>query len=211
MGFHGAFAMVCLATAAAQASRSIHHDVVWFAPFLSGGGYSSEAISYALELHRRLPRSFGIVQFAEQANPDFARGLPVDAQRTLQTLMHRASHAFRAGAIAICHATPDLFVPAAFPGWDQIAPCPPPKAAYSIARTMYETDSLPPNWVDRCNKLDAVWVPSEFHRRSFERAGVQAEKIAVVPEVRLLPLVPRASKECAHAIRLLRLRARPAF
>ena len=174
------------AMVASQAPTSVHHAVVWFAPFLSGGGYSSEAISYALELHRRLPHSFGIVQFAEQASPDFARGLPVGAQRTLQTLMHRASHTFRRGAIAICHATPDLFVPAAFPGWDAIAPCPPPKAAYSIARTMYETDSLPPGWAERCNALDAVWVPSEFHRRTFEGAGVDGSKIAVVPEVRAL-------------------------
>ena len=36
--------------------------------------------------------------------------------------------------------------------------------------------------VARCNRLDSVWVPTEFHRLSFLRAGVEAHKLVVVGE-----------------------------
>jgi glycosyltransferase involved in cell wall biosynthesis len=47
---------------------------------------------------------------------------------------------------------------------------------------MYETDRLPADWTARCNRLDQIWVPTEFHRASFARAGVVASKLVVVPE-----------------------------
>ena len=31
-------------------------------------------------------------------------------------------------------------------------------------RTMFETDSLDPEWVRRCNLLDEIWVPTAFHQ-----------------------------------------------
>jgi len=57
-----------------------------------------------------------------------------------------------------------------------------PLAGLAIGRTVFETDRLPREWVDKCNKMDAVWVPSEFNRKTFTDAGVQATKIQIVPE-----------------------------
>ncbi len=31
-------------------------------------------------------------------------------------------------------------------------------------RTMFETDSLDPEWVRRCNLLHEIWVPTAFHQ-----------------------------------------------
>jgi hypothetical protein len=92
--------LVGVVLAAAAASDA---PVIWMAPFLSGGGYSSEAISYAIELEKVVP-NFSTVQFAEQvrfavwhpprtsgsgmlvvqADPAFSKGLPADVHRTLQ-------------------------------------------------------------------------------------------------------------------------------
>ena len=47
----------------------------------------------------------------------------------------------------------------------------PPGAKFSIGRTMYETDSVPEDWVRRCNRMKSVWVPTEFHRQTFLRAA----------------------------------------
>ena len=47
---------------------------------------------------------------------------------------------------------------------------------------MFETDSLPPEWVDRCNRMDEVWVPTPFHRDTFAAAGVDLAKLFVVGE-----------------------------
>jgi hypothetical protein len=153
--------------------------VKWFAPFLAGGGYSSEAIAYALELESP---DFAIVQFAEPADHGFARGVPRKAMEILDKQMTRA-RSFNRPSIQICHATPDAWVPSMFPGWDAIAPCPhPSEAAYAIGRTMYETDRVPASWVERCNRMDEIWVPTAFHVEAFEKSGVDRSKLVVMPE-----------------------------
>ena len=47
---------------------------------------------------------------------------------------------------------------------------------------MYETDSVPSSWVERLNRMDHVWVPTNFHLDTFSRAGVHLEKLSVLPE-----------------------------
>jgi uncharacterized membrane protein YgcG len=47
----------------------------WFAPFMSGGGYSSEAIAFATALEPRIKR-FSILQHGEEADENFGLGLP---------------------------------------------------------------------------------------------------------------------------------------
>ncbi|GIP55057.1 glycosyltransferase [Paenibacillus vini] len=56
-----------------------------------------------------------------------------------------------------------------------------PRAPLSIGRTMFETDSLPRNWVENLKKITEVWVPSEFNRESFTAAGLNPERIYVLP------------------------------
>lgn len=51
-----------------------------------------------------------------------------------------------------------------------------------IARTMFETDRIPADWVARCNQMDEVWVPTEHNRRAFVDSGVDPEVIHVIPE-----------------------------
>ena len=139
-------------------AAAVHAPVVWMAPFLTGGGYSSEAISYALALEHEL-HNFSIVQFAEQADAAFAGGLPHNIHNSMHRLMRRGrTDRSHPQAIAICHSTPDVWVPSAFPGWDSVAPCPPPSAAYRIGRTMYETDRVPIDWTKRCSRMDEIWV-----------------------------------------------------
>src|SRR5207248_3888517 len=58
---------------------------------------------------------------------------------------------------------------------------PSPRAGLNIARTMFETDRLPPGWEGRLNAMDRIWVPSEFNRETFVRSGVDPDKIAVLP------------------------------
>jgi glycosyltransferase involved in cell wall biosynthesis len=64
----------------------------------------------------------------------------------------------------------------------------PPHAAFDapgsrrVLRTMFETDRIPGSWVDACNGADEVWVPTEHNLESFACAGVERERLAVVPE-----------------------------
>ena len=41
-------------------------------------------------------------------------------------------------------------------------------AAAAVGRTMFETDRIPASWLPRLAAMAEVWVPSEFHRRTFD-------------------------------------------
>ncbi len=51
----------------------------------------------------------------------------------------------------------------------------------AVGLTMLEVDGLPASWVDCCNRMDEVWVPSSFNAETFCRSGVIADKIRVMP------------------------------
>lgn len=50
-----------------------------------------------------------------------------------------------------------------------------------IWRTMFETNGIPPDWVHISHSYDAIWVPSEFNRRTYIASGVAEQKLVVVP------------------------------
>lgn len=162
--------------------------LLWMAPLLSGGGYSSEAIAFALGLRNETRRagapsvSLGVRQFAEQQDDAFVDGLPQSVVRTLQPLFVTGARSRAARGVVICHSTPDAWVPSKFLGWDDIEPCPPAEAAVRVGRTMFETSSVPLEWVERCNAMDEVWVPTPFHVASFAAAGVARDKLFVIGE-----------------------------
>lgn len=70
---------------------------------------------------------------------------------------------------------------------------------YTIGRTMSETDGIPEEWVKRCNLMDEVWVPTDFHVKVFADSGVDREKLIVVPEPVDTDLFsPDSAKELKH-------------
>lgn len=42
-----------------------------------------------------------------------------------------------------------------------------------VGFTMLEVDGFPANWVRQANRMDEVWVPSEFNRQGFAASGVK--------------------------------------
>jgi hypothetical protein len=53
---------------------------------------------------------------------------------------------------------------------------------YCIGRAMFETDRVPFGWVSNLRTQHQLWVPSDFNAKTFERCGLDAAKIEVVPE-----------------------------
>ena len=51
-----------------------------------------------------------------------------------------------------------------------------------VGRTAFGTDRIPDGWAERCNTLDELWLPSEFHRETFATSGVERTKIRVVAQ-----------------------------
>jgi glycosyltransferase involved in cell wall biosynthesis len=51
-----------------------------------------------------------------------------------------------------------------------------------VGRAAFGTDRIPDGWADRCNALDELWLPSEFHRETFAASGVERNRIRVIPQ-----------------------------
>ena len=153
--------------------------IIWFAPFLSGGGYCTEATAFVLSL---LPHvvsgDIAISQHGDAFNSKYVQGWNAqtrDAMAFMWSNVVRPSE-----AVVICHSEPGAWaLPTAL---YQTSKCPPKQARVRIGRTMFETDRIPDGWAARLNAMDYVWLPTAFHQRIFIAGGVRADKVRVIPE-----------------------------
>ncbi|GMJ14391.1 hypothetical protein like AT3G10630 [Hibiscus trionum] len=159
------------------------HCVLWMAPFLSGGGYSSEAWSYVLALNEYMKNlknpsfKLGIYQHGDLESLQFWEGLPQDV-KDLAIELHQ-TECKKDKTIVVCHSEPGAWYPPLF----ETLPCPPTgyrDFMFVIGRTMFETDRLNSEHVKRCNRMDSVWVPTEFHVSTFVQSGVDQSKVVKV-------------------------------
>lgn len=175
-----ALAVACCSTAAAVESSAQSLAVSWYAPFFSGGGYCSEATAFVLELATRLP--LRIVQHGDAYNYKYLEGLPSATVHELQRLNSKGDVQPH-NSVTICHSEPGAWSPPGQPrsSWEHVT-CPPPNAAYSVGRTMFETDRLPDGWAPRLNAMDEIWVPSRHSFDTFAAGGVLVSKLFIVGE-----------------------------
>ncbi|MGC8625979.1 MAG: methyltransferase domain-containing protein [Acidimicrobiales bacterium] len=139
-------------------------DIAWVAPFLNPSGYGEEARGFLMGL---TSKGYRVAARSSGDEPrDFLEGLADDPALAQQLQ-----------ASLTCQIAPNPTVVLHLPGY---ALSPVEGAKFTIGRTMFETDSLPVNWVDNCNRLDQVWVPSSFNAETFYKAGVRVP-VHVVP------------------------------
>ncbi|KAL9247920.1 hypothetical protein vseg_021297 [Gypsophila vaccaria] len=161
--------------------RSDKYCVLWMAPFLSGGGYSSESWSYVTAIRENVKNpSFRlrIEQHGDMESIDFWEGLP-EYMREMALDLHRTQCRMNE-TVVVCHSEPGAWNPPLFDTF----PCP-PSSRYGdflavIGRTMFESDRVNDEHVRRCNRMDFVWVPTEFHVSSFVESGVESSKVVKV-------------------------------
>ncbi len=146
----------------ASATNRRGGSLLWCAPFLNHSGYGEEARGFLRGLSELgwhvVARSVGEASTSAVASLRQPEG----------SQLRRALEESPVGPVtAVFHV----------PGY---AVGPVTGAARTIARTMFETDSLPRSWVERLNCMDEVWVPSSFNVETFCEAGVDVP-IRVVP------------------------------
>jgi len=56
-----------------------------------------------------------------------------------------------------------------------------PDHGHYVCSTMFETHSIPGDWVDALTRMDEVWVPSHFNQETFGRGGVPEDRIHLLP------------------------------
>lgn len=135
-------------------------SIVWSGPLTDPSGYGEESRHFLLALEEAGASVAGhlLPWSRDEVNPS-----AVERKRLSDLLEKPAAPGF----VQIVQNFPTAFARH-------------PLAGASIGRTMFETDRLPADWVQGCNRMDAILVPSEFNKVTFARAGVQAE-VAVVP------------------------------
>jgi glycosyltransferase involved in cell wall biosynthesis len=151
--------------------------VLWMAPFASGGGYCSEAWSYVSALDADKNFTLAIAHHGDLESPEFWLGLPERSKNLAYQLATTQCELVR--AFVICHSEPGAWYPPMY----ETLPCPPTgydDPAFVIGRTMFETDRVSPEHVRRCNQMDAVWVPTDFHVSTFVKSGVNPAKVIKV-------------------------------
>jgi glycosyltransferase involved in cell wall biosynthesis len=147
-------------------SRTAHSaprtlPLLWHAPMLDPSGYADEARNFVL----------GLLDAGEEIALAPMQWGSEEAGLAPEVLAQIQEHTVALGAPT------ERFVSHTLPALQQ----PSPHARFNIARTMFETDRLPPGWEERLNRMDRIWVPSAFNRETFVRSGVDPAKIAVIP------------------------------
>jgi|GEM_PF-1535481 len=136
-------------------------DVVWSGPLDDPSGYGEESRNFLFALEDQ-----GVSVAAQPLPWSYDRVDLAPAERS--RLEGLAQRAVKPGFIQVIQNFPTAFQRH-------------PEAGVAIGRTMFETDRLPQAWVQGCNRMDYVWVPTEFNRQTFAGAGVETRKLAVMP------------------------------
>lgn len=154
-------------------------QIVWMAPFFSGGGYCSEAISFAMALDKMPNVRLGIVHHGDSHSGKFTSGLKSHTKNRLFAMSEIVQTFDPDRAIFICHSEPGAWNPPNY--YTTLCPLSYDSNAITIGRTMFETDRLPSGWNMRLNKMDWIWVPTQFHRDVFISGGVEPQKNCCCP------------------------------
>ena len=146
-------------------SKQNELQVIWQSPIFDVSGYADEARNFVLGLNK-----LGInVKVVSRDWTHIKAKLPEEDQSELVRLSQNYFTNLKNPRINIIHSFPNNF---------HINR----RASYNIGRTMFETDRIPDSWVEQCNKMDEIWVPSKFNLETFTNSGVSQEKLFKIPE-----------------------------
>lgn len=139
--------------------------IVWGGPLFQASGYGNVSRNYLLGL-----RAVGLPVKAVDLAPNSDDSSLIGSAQ-LDAIRELGRTDAGARPVEIVHHLPEVFPRIRLSG----------AATARIGCTIFETDGLPAAWVEPCNSMDEIWVPSAFHRKSFASAGVISEKLRVIP------------------------------
>jgi len=136
-------------------------DLVWIGPVFDPSGYADEARGLLCALD-----ALGVrvaLRPVHRLAPGFREGLEPAERRVLD---HQVATELPGRQLLVQHHTADAYF--------QLV-----GDVHHIGRTMFETDGIPPSWVRHANRMDELWLPSQFNIETFRRAGVHVPLIQV--------------------------------
>lgn len=138
--------------------------IVWNAPLLDPSGYADEARQFVLGLD-----AIGQKVAAAPLNWNLNRVvLKREDRARLDRLVEVHFEEGKQDLVNVFHIFPQYFKRN-------------PLAWLNVGRTTFETDRIPERWVEACNAMDEVWVPSDFNLTTFRESGVDANRLFKIP------------------------------
>jgi glycosyltransferase involved in cell wall biosynthesis len=135
--------------------------MIWEGFHYADSGYGEATRQYVFAL-----QDLGVPVTAKVAeSPDDRPRLPRATVRRLETLVQRAPQPWE---VHVQQMLPPQF------GLDH-------EAIANVGYTVFEAETIPQRWVQACNRMDEVWVPSEFCVGTFAASGVRRTKLRVIP------------------------------
>jgi glycosyltransferase involved in cell wall biosynthesis len=144
----------------AVAAQTARPSILWIAPLTDHSGYADEARGFLRALERAGHRPAA----RERRWRDSDAGLGAADRAMVRKQLARAP---RDPVVAVHHHIPNGEVHVV-------------ENAVNVARTMFETDSIPARWVPELLERDEIWVPSRHNAESFRSAGIPASKLRVI-------------------------------
>lgn len=139
--------------------------ITWVGPVGDIGGYGNVSRNYLRALkYIGLPVLINL-------NGSIEKELGNDDKELLSNYRYvrRPHNNLGQSSILFIHGTPENFVNGNKFGFKK-----------RIGITIFETDRIPMNWVNLCNTMDEIWVPTQFNYRTFTESGVDPSKIKVI-------------------------------
>ena len=137
-------------------------SLLWIAPLTDHSGYADEARGFLRALERQGCRPAA----REHRWRDSDAGLTAADRAMLRGPLSREP---RDPVVAVHHYIPGTTLNVV-------------EGAVNVARTMFETDSIPSAWVPRLLERDEIWVPSQHNVETFRAAGIPERKLRIVGE-----------------------------
>ncbi len=128
--------------------------VKYIGPVFDGSGYAEACRNYVLAIHKKgYPIQLSPITF-EKTRPDLGKDGEI-----LRGLVNTKVDYNN----VIVHSTPDLWA-----HWIRFE-----RNKYIIGYTVWETSSIPREWVAACNQVQEVWVPCDWNMGVFKDSGVK--------------------------------------
>ena len=138
-------------------------QLLWHGPFREPTGYADEGRAFLLSLERS-----GYTIAAREA-PWLGADPGLPASHTAAIDRACARPVPEGELVLVSHLVPRPGQPLSERG-------------PTVARTMFETDRIPPLFLARLMEVDEVWVPCDFNLDTFRRGGLPGSKLHVLPE-----------------------------
>ncbi len=140
-------------------------EIIWHAPAYDPSGYATCARDYIFSLHK-----LGVkLRFEPIANWSPV-GKPAVSGKEMAILKGLEKIEVSARAPKVHHTVPDMYRNLA-------------RDRPNIGYTVFETDGCPKQWLKIMDKMDLIFVPGEFNRKTFSDAGFNPNKMRIIPHV----------------------------